>query len=305
MAFIRQRTGKQWLVLGILSGLILLVGYLGMFLATMNREDFNYTKDFFGLQYKGNTGNYIDKHIYYFDAYEKPILFFMRDAMRGLDAEKGVFLDVGANTGQHSLFMSLHASEVHAFEPYAPVLVRFREHLKLNNLSNVVIYPVGLGDKKVEMPFYDPPDSNQGTGSFVEGSFSENALESHLLKIVVGDDELERNGVEKIDLIKMDIEGYEKYALIGLKRTMEKSRPIIVMELTLGLNEDSFNDEQELRSVFPKDYVFLSFGIIADSAITGKYCLEEKSFEDDGFERWNVLAYPREKEASLPLPRCE
>ena len=137
--------------------------------ACLSGDDFDFTADLFGMRYEGNTGNYIDRGILYFGAYEKPLLFLMRDIMKSAYANQGVFIDVGANTGQHSLFMSHYSKEVHAFEPYEPVLKRFRRMVEINDVPNIVIYSVGLGNAHAKMPFHKPPDSNLGTGSFVKG----------------------------------------------------------------------------------------------------------------------------------------
>jgi len=63
--------------------------------------------------------------------------------MNSAYSDQGVFLDIGANTGQHSLFMSRHAKEIHAFEPWAPVLIKLRRHIEINRLKNVVVHPSG------------------------------------------------------------------------------------------------------------------------------------------------------------------
>jgi len=99
--------------------------------------------DFYGYQYRGRSDNYIDAHILYCGAFEKPQLYFMRDVMQKKGAG-GIFVDVGANTGQHSLFMSQYSKEVHAFEPYPPVLARFRDMVSLNRIQNIHVHPVGL-----------------------------------------------------------------------------------------------------------------------------------------------------------------
>lgn len=88
--------------------------------ACYGEKNFDFTADLNGVRYQGNTGNYIDKNIFYYGAYEKPVFFFLRDIMTSAYSDQGVFLDIGANTGQHSLFMSRHAKEIHAFEPWEP-----------------------------------------------------------------------------------------------------------------------------------------------------------------------------------------
>jgi len=83
--------------------------------ACYTRQDFDFRVTLNGTTYEGNTNNYIDKNIFLYGAYEKPVLFFLSDIMITAYSDQGIFLDIGANTGQHSLFMSRHAREIHAF----------------------------------------------------------------------------------------------------------------------------------------------------------------------------------------------
>ena len=55
-------------------------------------EDFDFTADFFGMSYYG--------------AFERPSLFLLRDLMRAVAGNTGTLIDIGANTGHHSLYMS-------------------------------------------------------------------------------------------------------------------------------------------------------------------------------------------------------
>ena len=188
--------------------------------------------DFYGVRYKGNTGNLIDADLYYYGAYEKPELCLMRETLRLLPPQP-VLIDVGANTGLYSLFAAKHAGEVHAFEPYPPILPRLRAHISENHLTNVVVHAVGLGEAEAELPFYSPPQANLGTGSFVAELKPENRDEQLTLKVVAGDDYFAKAGITRVDFVKMDIEGFEKSALLGLAETLRRDRPVIVFELTI------------------------------------------------------------------------
>ena len=86
---------------------------------------------------------------------------------------------------------------------------------------------MGLGNKNGELPFFEPPESNLGAGSFIqrEGPESKN----NTMPLVVGDEWLHKKGISKVDIIKCDIEGYEKTAFLGLKQTLARNRLIIVM----------------------------------------------------------------------------
>jgi FkbM family methyltransferase len=253
------------------------------------------------MQYEGNTNNYVDLHILAFGAYEKHILYFLRDVMESTSPNHGVFIDVGANTGQHSLFMSGYAREVHAFEPYEPVLQRFRRMIEINHIRNIKIYPVGLGNKDAKIPFFKPPEVNQGTGSFVEGFYEQNSNYKEL-EIVVGDEALEKAGVSRADVFKIDVEGYEKPVLQGLNRTLTTNRPVVHFELTVKPTEPStFKSREELLSVFPKNYKFLTFDSSSD-LYTGFYQLSDlnRIINFSVLSRYDVVAYPAEKENQIP-----
>ena len=68
--------------------------------------DAPFAKDFFGLTYKGNLNNSVEFTLFYMGAFEKPLLFFLRDTMLSLrqsaNGSAQSFFDIGANIGQHS-----------------------------------------------------------------------------------------------------------------------------------------------------------------------------------------------------------
>ena len=107
--------------------------------------------------------------------------------------------------------------------------------------------------------FYKPPETNEGTGSFVEGFKAYNKPYKSL-QIVVGDRLLKETGVASVALIKIDIEGYEKLALQGLIETLAVNRAIVVCEITIDPGKSiGFRSKEELRAAFPKDCAFLVF----------------------------------------------
>src|SRR5689334_8520643 len=75
--------------------------------------------DFKGLRYRGRLDQRIDQHVYYFGAYSPSELDFLARAAAVLTLHRSdiTFVDIGANVGQHTLFMSGRVSKVLAFEP--------------------------------------------------------------------------------------------------------------------------------------------------------------------------------------------
>lgn len=220
--------------------------------------DYPFVTDFFGLRYEGNLRNTIDFSVYYYGAFEKPLLFFLRDCLGAIHRSPSVFCDIGANIGQHSLFMSRFVDQVHAFEPYDEVRKKLAHHVKLNNISNLSVHNVGLSDSNQSLPFYAPTGRNQGIGSFDSSTTKKGNRSIGELALVNGDQYFKTQAITGIDLIKIDVEGFEKTALHGLRKTLERDRPVVVCELTYG-KELSVASLEELATLFPDDYAFLTF----------------------------------------------
>ncbi|MBN1824067.1 MAG: FkbM family methyltransferase [Endomicrobiales bacterium] len=191
---------------------------------------FEFTVDFFGLKYSGNINRYLEWHVYFFGAYEKQELVFMSDAARK-KGEKAVFLDIGANTGEYSLLLSRLCSKVHSFEPYDVIARQFNANVELNGIKNITLHEVGLGDRNETLDFFAPVNShNTGTGTFVAGHEPGNNTLYKKLEIKNADEYIAGLGLDRIDLIKIDVEGFERRVLNGLKDTIKKYRPAIFME---------------------------------------------------------------------------
>jgi FkbM family methyltransferase len=173
----------------------------------------------------------------------------------------------------------------------------------VNGAQNIVIHPVGLGHERSKKPFYKPGNRNLATGSFVEGFTPENSYEGEL-EIQTGDEALAAAGVKSVAIIKMDIEGYEKLALLGLRRTLLRDRPIVEFELTANPNSPvSIKGAQELADLFPKNYKFLVFYDNGTSRMTGAYSLNpiESIVRFDAWAQYDMVAYPAEIGDKLPF----
>lgn len=223
--------------------------------------DAPFETDFFGLRYQGNLSNGIEFALYYYGAFEKPLLFFLRDTFQQLQKSRGAtacFCDIGANIGQHSLFMSQYCGSVHAFEPFDQVRARLAHHIELNQLENIAVHPVGLGQETHHQTFYAPTGSNQGVGSFIEDSQEKGNEAIGELQIFNGDDYFEQQGILQPVLMKIDVEGLEKEVLEGLRKTLGRVRPVIAVEVSYG-EARSFTSREELLAILPDDYHIFRF----------------------------------------------
>ena len=259
----------------------------------------DFVVDFYGFRYRGNTGNLIDAHVFYYGAFEKSELYFIRDTVTALGPDT-VLIDVGANVGQHAVFASKYAKEVHAIEPYPPVLPRLRSVVEENRINNIVVHPVGLGATEAERPFFAPPADNLGNASFVPG-FVTGVKDAELtLRIVAGDPYFSQVAITRVDFIKMDIEGYEKPALTGLRATLRRDRPIVLMELSINPSfPDLFKSVDELKAAYPENYEFFLFE--GRDPLSGAYRLAPFQPSFDRHDQFNIVARPIEKASKTPM----
>ena len=257
-------------------------------------EDYPFEQDFFGLLYKGNAANYIDRIVFLCGAYEKFMLYFMRDMVSAFSLEDCVFLDVGANVGNHTLYMSRIVKQVHAFEPYNAVLNKLREKIRINNIKNVSIHPFGLSNNITEIPFYLPQGGNLGTGSF-SPDFKNGGDLYKPLPVITGDIFIHENGITDIGIIKIDVEGHERQVLEGLAETISRQRPVVVFEMSPETVQ-GFRSEHEFSETFPDEYTFLRF-TKADRD-NGAYRLGKYVFATN-YRNQDVIAVPAEKYSLL------
>lgn len=219
---------------------------------------YEYTTNFFGLEYDGNLSNNIDYAIYFYGAFEKPLLYFMRDSLQSIAGHEGVFVDVGANVGQHSLFMSQLARDVIAFEPYAPVRERLLHQIRLNALRNITVEPMGLSNESTRQAFYAPTGDNAGIGSFDASTTEKGNTLLGDLELIRGDEYFAQNPPDYLHVMKIDVEGFEKPALQGLQKTLQRYRPLIICELSYGKSL-SFKTRDEIMQCLPENYILLQF----------------------------------------------
>ena len=273
--------------------------------------DYAFSKDFYGLKYKGNLNNNIDANVFFYGAFEKPLLFFLRDTLNALITEtsKAIFMDIGANVGHHSIFLSKFASQVLAFEPYPKVNMQFKQQIAHNNISNIQIFEIGLSDRCETLNYYAPTGNNEGIGSFDESSIGKGNTSYGKLELQEGDQVIESDSWKDIKLIKIDVEGFEKKVIKGLSRTIEEERPVIVCEITYG-QQLSFVSIEELSSYLPQNYQILTFNTrkLDGSKDKRKGSLAKRSgfYELISLKQWrssgqdDIVMIPNEKSTIIP-----
>ena len=214
----------------------------------------------------------------------------MRDAINGVSLP--IVLDIGANIGHHSLFASTIASQVHSFEPYSIVYNKLKEKIKFNSICNIILHEIGLGEINEELPFTQPTNCNLGTCSF---NNTTTELSTLILLIRKGDEFLTSLNLERIDFIKMDLEGFEPQALKGLKETLKAFRLIVFFEWSANERDIHCNGDD----LFPEQYRIFNF--VSDSNIFGIFRKSGSRLKEHGCFIYdgNKVAIPVEKTNGL------
>ena len=206
---------------------------------------------FAGFVYPGRLDRWIDWIVYYYGAYELDELELMRELLAA--RANAVALDIGANVGHHTIYLASFCAAVHAFEPYPAVAASLREKIERNALAQVHFHPVGMGEADLLLDFFAPQGANTGTGSFVASHQAQNNRPAGQLRVVHGDSYLARLALPAIDLVKIDVEGFELATLRGLRETMRRYRPIVVLELSDSARL-TLPTRADLMALFPDDY---------------------------------------------------
>ncbi len=140
-------------------------------------------------------------------------------------AKGRAILDIGANIGNHALVFSDIAKHVIAFEPH-PVTFKLLE-LNARNHENVTPVNVGASDVSAQLRAVSPA-RNRGATAISDRKVGLGE-ESWTFTVEPLDERDDIKGAD-VALMKLDVEGHEAHALRGLVNTIDKNKPIIVIE---------------------------------------------------------------------------
>jgi FkbM family methyltransferase len=139
-------------------------------------------------------------------------------------------IDIGGNIGYYVLqecSIIGKNGKVIAFEPSPRNFNFLNDNLKINHISNVESFNLAIGDVSGQKKFLLTEASN--SSHIVDDSFDHSDTIS--VKMMTLDEFLLEKNIEKIDFLRMDIEGSEVEAYSGMKQTIKKFKPSILMEV--------------------------------------------------------------------------
>ncbi|TBR59174.1 hypothetical protein B4U84_25390 [Westiellopsis prolifica IICB1] len=142
---------------------------------------------------------------------------------------KTVFLDIGANIGLFSITIAKllsQESQVIALEASPKIFRYLQENIKKNNLQNVKIFELAITDTdNSTTTFYEPPAEHFGMGS-IAPQFHNHPI---LVQTKTIDTLLEELQIESVNIIKVDVEGYESMVFKGGQRLLNSANPPLIL----------------------------------------------------------------------------
>jgi FkbM family methyltransferase len=189
----------------------------------------------------------IDFAIFLLAIYDRSTVRAFREFVR----EGDVVFDIGANVGAHTLHLSAivgAGGQVFAFEPTDYAFMKLRRNMGLNPhlADRISTHQILLGDGSASIPedgiyaswpLVDSPDKHPRHGGrklAIEGA---RAMQ---LDAFFGE-----HGIDRIDILKMDVDGNECQVLRGAVRTLRTFRPQMILELApynMGIGRDSLEE---------------------------------------------------------------
>jgi FkbM family methyltransferase len=155
--------------------------------------------------------------------------------IQALIGPERVFFDVGANLGVFSLgaaWSSGNSSDVHAFEPQPRAAAALRESVRVNALSNLFVHEFAVSNEDSHHAAFYVPRVSSGLGSFSKQHASQTGHAAEIFCPSVRlDSFLSSSSLSTVDLIKIDVEGYESLVLEGAARTLRECLPIVWFEV--------------------------------------------------------------------------
>lgn len=151
-----------------------------------------------------------------------------------------IVIEGGAYIGTHTIKLAYLSKHVYAFEPMPQTNNTLTNNLKLNDITNVTVFNEGLSDK-IGNTYYEWSEIDNPGGSGLANNpdgktgdtnpYFINILENKKNKIEVNLITIDSLNLQRVDFIKLDIEGYEILAINGAIETIKKYKPIITLEV--------------------------------------------------------------------------
>ena len=154
------------------------------------------------------------------------------DIVRRTCPHTAAIFDIGANIGISAVLLgkALPAATIHAIEPAPSTFASLSVNLADNHVSNVVPHQLAISDRPGNLSFHLSDNSSANHIVSDQHAVAAFANLSGTVPAVTLDDLVAAEGLDRVDFIKLDVEGFEIDALAGMKGTLARHAPVVFME---------------------------------------------------------------------------
>jgi FkbM family methyltransferase len=201
-----------------------------------------------------------------------------------------VFFDIGAHHGLYTLVAAKRLGAdgtVVAFEPSAREFRRLRLHLRLNGMRSVRAEPIAVGAMASKQNFFQVISGDNTRGGLRPPASSDRVSETSVETTRL-DDYVARLALDRVDLVKLDVEGGELEVLQGASSVLAKFRPIFICEVLDATTQVWGYNAREIVLMFQR-FDFQIFEAQLDGSIV------PHEIKDHYPDVRNYLAVPRER----------
>lgn len=192
------------------------------------------------LKLKLDISDLVDWHAY-FNLSDPSISLFL-SKIQATD----IVLDVGSNIGYVALQCAQKANlgHVYGFEPSKKNFTKCTQNLQLNHLTNINVFQLALGQTPGKTFLKVESENNSGMARIDHQSSESN--EEVIVKTI--DQVVEEASIKTVNIIKLDVEGFELNVLKGAINTIRKFRPKLFLEVDESFLQRFQNSSEELFS---------------------------------------------------------
>lgn len=153
-----------------------------------------------------------------------------------------VIWDGGANVGLYSILFSRLVGprgKVYSFEPAPPTFAQLEKNLLASGAKNVSAYAFALGHEPGKATIHLPDGVSGHAALEPHGkAWGDVPVEPYEVEVRRLDDWAEEIGLDRLDFVKLDLEGAEPLAIEGAAETLRRHLPSIHLELSPGFMKD-------------------------------------------------------------------
>ena len=201
-----------------------------------------FVTNYYGLKYEGITSNFIDWGVFFYEGLERGLVNYLIEANAKENFD--YFFDIGACSGTLSIpIAKSKKTKVICFEPLTYNFNKLVNNYKINDLYDEnVFYKLALSNKKEAGKInYSNNYSNIGTSSLLDDY---NAKDQYTEEIKLERLDSLYNFKNKKIIIKIDVEGYEKFVIEGSLNLLKDNKILMYVET---FNKDLLSKLKKLK----------------------------------------------------------